>query len=419
MAVLIETSLGDLVIDLYTEDAPNASMNFIKLCKVKYYHHTTFHRVEKGFIAQAGDPTGTGHGGDSVFKLCGGAKFFDDEINIKQRMKRGTVAMASGGKNLNASQFFIVLGNEQSMAHLNDKHTIFGYVAEGMDVLEKIEDAYVRDEDFRPFRNIRIRHTVVLDDPFPDPDGLAVPSESPLPKLDRLDVDFVADEEDLDAAQNVSEQELKRREAQSRAEVLEVIGDLPHADVKPPEDSLFVCRLNPATRSEDLEIIFSRFGPIKSCNVVRDWKTHDSLQYAFIDFENFKDAEKAYAKMENVLIDDRRIHVDFSQSVSKLWSAWKRGDRSILRSDSESFNSSIVGGGSKRSHERDVRRREKHQHDHDGTSFKKHSPKNQSHRRTRYSYSRSPSPRHGRYRAYRRRHSRSRSRSRSHHSSRR
>lgn len=87
--------------------------------------------------------------------------------------------------------------------------------------------------------------------------------------------------------------------------------------MKPPENVLFVCKLNPVTNDEDLETIFSRFGEIISCNIVRDKKTGDSLCYAFIEYENKEDAEQAFFKMDNVLIDDRRIHVDFSQSVAK------------------------------------------------------------------------------------------------------
>ena len=72
-----------------------------------------------------------------------------------------------------------------------------------------------------------------------------------------------------------------------------------------------------STTDEDLETIFSRFGTIISCEVIRDKRTRDSLQYAFIEFENQKDCEQAYFKMQGVLIDDHRIHVDFSQSVSE------------------------------------------------------------------------------------------------------
>lgn len=108
------------------------------------------------------------------------------------------------------------------------------------------------------------------------------------------------------------------REAKARATILEMVGDIPDADIAPPENVLFVCKLNPVTTDDDLEIIFSRFGKIKSCEVIRDRKSGDSLQYAFIEFENQKSCEDAYFKMANVLIDDRRIHVDFSQSVSKV-----------------------------------------------------------------------------------------------------
>lgn len=66
------------------------------------------------------------------------------------------------------------------------------------------------------------------------------------------------------------------------------------------------------TQEHDLELIFSRFGPIKSCEVIRDWKTGDSLQYCFIEYETEEACIDAYNKMDNVLIDERRIHVDFS-----------------------------------------------------------------------------------------------------------
>ena len=90
-----------------------------------------------------------------------------------------------------------------------------------------------------------------------------------------------------------------------------MLNDLPDAEIKPPDNILFVCKLNPATQEKDLELIFSRFGPIKSCDVVRDWKTGQSLQYAFIEFDTAQSCEEAFFKMENAIIDERRIHVDF------------------------------------------------------------------------------------------------------------
>ena len=91
-----------------------------------------------------------------------------------------------------------------------------------------------------------------------------------------------------------------------------IVDDLPDEDVEPPKNVLFVCKLNPVTQEHDLELIFSRFGAIKSCEVVRDWKTGDSLQYAFIEFEIEDSCIEAYTRMDNVLIDERRIKVDFS-----------------------------------------------------------------------------------------------------------
>lgn len=114
-------------------------------------------------------------------------------------------------------------------------------------------------------------------------------------------------------------EEMKQdREAKARATILEIVGDLPDAEMAPPENVLFVCKLNPLTNDDDLEILFSRFGKVKSCEVIRDRQTGDSLQYAFVEFEDQKACEEAYFKMDNILIDDRRIHVDFSQSVAKM-----------------------------------------------------------------------------------------------------
>lgn len=212
------------------------------------------------------------------------------------------------------------------MDYLDGKYTVFGEVAEGYEVLDKINEAYC-DEQGRPFRDIRIRHTIILDDPFDDPDGLQVPDESPLPTKEQLESMRIAEDEEIEEQGDPEEIERRRkaREAKAQALTLEMVGDLPFAEVKPPENVLFVCKLNPVTRDEDLELIFSRFGRISSCEIIRDRQTGDSLSYAFIEYENKEDAEEAYFKMQSVLIDDRRIHVDFSQSVSKLHRDWISG----------------------------------------------------------------------------------------------
>merc|ERR1711973_197810 len=137
------------------------------------------------------------------------------------------------------------------------------------------------------------------------------------------------------------EEMISAKEAKAQATILEMVGDLPEADCAPPENVLFVCKLNPVTNDDDLEIIFSRFGKVESCEVIRDKKTGDSLQYAFVEFDCPEACERAYFKMDNVLIDDRRIHVDFSQSVSKY--KWKgKGRLEILDEEDDSGVNDLI-----------------------------------------------------------------------------
>ncbi|KAK9457270.1 hypothetical protein V1511DRAFT_493178 [Dipodascopsis uninucleata] len=134
------------------------------------------------------------------------------------------------------------------------------------------------------------------------------------------DIEIPSSDEDEEAKEKMR----REREARAQALTLEIIGDLPFAEVKPPENVLFVAKLNPITEDEDLQLIFSRFGKILSCEIIRDKSTGKSLQYAFIEFEDKNACEGAYFKMQGVLIDDNRIHVDFSQSVSNLSASWRR-----------------------------------------------------------------------------------------------
>lgn len=336
MSVILETSLGDLVIDLLVDNASarKCCENFLKLCKAKYYNFSPIHTVQKGFSLQTGDPlagSNESDGGSSVWGLLSGPSKRTFVAGIDPKMKhtdRGTVSMATvpsaqdEDQKLAGSQFIVTLGDD--IDYLDGKAAIFGKVVEGFDALEKINDAFT-DTKGRPLKDIRIRHTVILDDPFDDPAGLVVPDESPAPSKAQLATVMIADDEDLDVETDEAAMEKLRREREARAQALtlEMVGDLPFAEVKPPENVLFVCKLNPVTHDEDLELIFSRFGKILSCEVIRDKRTGDSLQYAFIEFENQKDCEQAYFKMQGVLIDDHRIHVDFSQSVSKLSTQWR------------------------------------------------------------------------------------------------
>lgn len=279
---------------------------------------------------------------------------------------------------------------------LDGKAAIFGEVVEGFDALEKINNAFI-DSTGRPLKDIRILHTVVLDDPFEDPEGLVEPPSSPVPSTAQLATVRIAHDEELDQDADPEALEKLRREREARAQALtlELIGDLPFADVTPPEQVLFVCKLNPVTRDEDLELIFSRFGKILSCEVIRDKKTGDSLQYAFIEFANKEDCERAYFKMQGVLIDDHRIHVDFSQSVSKLADSWRDTTNSKTARRKGGFGG--VAGLEKRTQYRDETGREGRKGDRYGYVFdrndrRKDDKDGEVNRSGRYS-SRSKSPR--------------------------
>ena len=338
MSVLLVTSCGNIVIDLFIDECPIACNNFLKLCKIKYYNNNLFFNIQHDYIAQTGDPTGTGHGGNSIYgHIKNERSSFQNEVfKNKKHNKIGLVSMANDGKeDSNFSQFFITLRGE-NMDHLDMKHTIFGEVAEGEEILQILNELYC-DEDGRPYQDVRIRHTYILEDPFPEP-IINNPPESPssssssslIPVLEKVKP-RIPYENGIDAPneQKIKELEdsLRRKEAASRAVILEMTGDLPSADAKPPAEVLFVCKLNSVTTSEDLELIFSRFGSITSCEVIRDVKTADSLCYAFIGFETEASCIEAYDKMNNVLIDDRRIKVDFSQSVAHLWNRYKMQPR--------------------------------------------------------------------------------------------
>ncbi|TPX73850.1 hypothetical protein CcCBS67573_g04881 [Chytriomyces confervae] len=354
MSVLLETSLGDIVIDLETERAPIASTNFIKLCKLKAYNWSLFHTITQGFTAvTGGNAAGDTDSGVSAQHLSATLshdthsdvpRFFTPEMHPKlKHSTKGRVSFvcsdavdAKGNAvRVAASQFFFTLADEGA-GYLNGVHAVFGKVVEGLDVLDALNAQQV-DHEKRPFRDIRIKHTIILDDPFPDPPNMVEPPRSPSPPPEMLNSTRIGDDEDLfpDVDPEILEKESRDREAAARALTLEMIGDLPFAEIRPPENILFVCKLHPVTRDEDLELIFSRFGEIRSCEIIRDKKTQESLSYAFIDFEKKEAAEEAYFKMDNVLIDDRRIHVDFSQSVSKLHHDFLGGKRRELMEDEE------------------------------------------------------------------------------------
>jgi cyclophilin family peptidyl-prolyl cis-trans isomerase len=129
-AARFKTERGEIVCELYAADAPLTVENFVNLARAGFYDGTTFHRVIPGFMAQGGDPTGTGRGGP-------GYTFADEFSAARRHDAAGVLSMANAGPNTNGSQFFITFG---PTPHLDGRHTVFGRVTDGRDVLLSIRE---------------------------------------------------------------------------------------------------------------------------------------------------------------------------------------------------------------------------------------------------------------------------------------
>ena len=173
--VTVHTNLGDFTLELFPEVAPKKVENFVTHAKNGYYNGVIFHRVIEDFMIQGGDPTGTGMGGESIY-----GRTFEDEFSREAFNLYGTLSMANAGPNTNGSQFFIVTAKQvpaQMLKQLKDggwpeeiveeyakvggtpwldhRHTVFGRVVEGMDVVLKIEGVERNAQD-RPLEDVVI-----------------------------------------------------------------------------------------------------------------------------------------------------------------------------------------------------------------------------------------------------------------------
>jgi cyclophilin family peptidyl-prolyl cis-trans isomerase len=144
-AATLHTNHGVVELELFDEDAPKTVENFRKLAGESFYDGVVFHRVIPDFMIQGGDPKGTGTGGPGYT--------FEDEIN-EHKVERGALAMANAGPNTNGSQFFIVTA--EATPWLDGKHTVFGRVASGMDVVDSISQVETDAQD-------KPREPVVID----------------------------------------------------------------------------------------------------------------------------------------------------------------------------------------------------------------------------------------------------------------
>jgi len=406
MSLLLETTLGDVVVDLDADGSPHLVRNVLKLAQCRYYTQSLVYNVQPGRLCQFGDPRGDGTGGASVYGLIdavGDGNVTDSkrrflksdgpgrrELTASELRERGRLVITEMGgmRDTLGSQLVLTVDGEDHAAATEiangggsgraldgqtGRYFSVGKVVEDAEgVLDRINGLYC-DANGRPYADVRIVRCHVLDDPFDDPDGLdgvlaargvvlepprSVSSSSggvadqshdndssaaprmataspawerpPEERVERrigADVALADDEDEDGTTAEEREEALRKKEDKSRAVVLEMLGDLPSADIAAPDNVLFVCKLNPVTDDEDLELIFARFDPAARAEIIRDPETGDSLCYAFVEFATREQCNEAYFKMNNALVDDRRIKVDFSQSVAKVWNKYTQRKR--------------------------------------------------------------------------------------------
>ena len=372
------------MIDLDIEGSPEICKNVLKLAKARYYTSTLVYNIQPNRFCQLGDAQGDGKGGACIYGLieCNGdtqkvlqshQRFLKSNkgrpLTEAECQEKGRLVATemNGIPDTIGSQLLLTISEGPDMAldgftsmkktdngDGQQQRQLFrsvGVVTEDENnVLDQIAATYC-DADGRPYADIRVKRALIIDDPFEDPPGMdellqkrgvvmddddekvtaspdyeRPPDESVEIRIQADQIDPLTGEEDIKKMKQ-REEELLKREDKSRAVVLEMLGDLPSAEATAPENVLFVCKLNPVTEDEDLELIFSRFDEKVKAEIIRDHDTGSSLQYAFVEFTTKEQAVEAYFKMNNALVDDRRIKVDFSQSVAKVWNKYAQRTR--------------------------------------------------------------------------------------------
>ena len=155
MFAVIETTMGTIEVELFAAATPKTVDNFVGLVEKGYYNGIIFHRVIDGFMIQGGDPTGTGSGGKSIY----GRTFEDEIVDTLRHTGPGTLSMANAGPNTNGSQFFITLA---PTGWLDGKHTVFGRVTQGLDVVQAIGKVKTSKPYDRPVQDVVMKNVSIV-----------------------------------------------------------------------------------------------------------------------------------------------------------------------------------------------------------------------------------------------------------------
>ncbi|CCE91488.1 uncharacterized protein TDEL_0C05990 [Torulaspora delbrueckii] len=333
MSVLIETTIGDVVVELDCKSFQIESYNFLKLCKSNVYQYQCLYNIHKDRLVEFGNPLVgfedrkelrvhntsiegvlRSHHLDEIRpELIKTTKDPADQDNGFLQVRKGRLGMKIS-RQPNGS---LTLIGSQALLTLNDDREefqdiiFFGTVLQDSIKTLDFINAMAVDSTRRPLVDVRIRKMHVIHDPFPDPPNLHTLNITVPSKDVRLPEDVIKTFH-LDPEKQEIHSYIRRKELS-----LEIMGDVPGVGIKPSERVLFICRLNPSTKAKDIATIFHRFGEVHSVEIVRDKESGRSLCYGFIEFNDRKACESAYKNMNGVLIDDKRIKVDFSQSLSR------------------------------------------------------------------------------------------------------
>ena len=158
MKAIITTTKGVVELELFNQQAPKTVENFVKLSNEGFYNNIKFHRVIKGFMVQSGDPLSKDEDSVDMWGTGGPGYQFEDEIHEENNNRVGTIAMANAGPNTNGSQFFV---NTAENDFLDAKHTVFGKVVSGMDVIAEIESVETFPND-RPVEHVEITNIEII-----------------------------------------------------------------------------------------------------------------------------------------------------------------------------------------------------------------------------------------------------------------
>lgn len=310
MAVVLFTTKGAVVVDLFLKYAPMHGFNFLKLSKMGWFTNLLMTECFEDFFVKFShldDPHGK-----SIYQILdsSGPSVADEITDCLSHSMLGVLSSCNTEPNNSTSNFMITLGSD--LSRFDGIHTIFGRVAEGMDAIIKASHE-ICDDSKRPLRNVRVLQAIVLYDPFEDPPGFNRITFKPFPI--RKERDRIEEGEEFSITPEQLQLEHTKLQNELNSTILEIAGEIPDGNAKPSPTTIFVCKLHPATTEDSLRIAFMKYGKVKSVSIQKDKKTGNSLCYGFIDFETQQGAERAYIQGQRMYLDGRYIHVDFSQSL--------------------------------------------------------------------------------------------------------